>query len=137
MINIFRHLINKCGVMHTVNDWLSIINSYLKTKAFGQVVVWIRLLMGPGLLQENFPQVWSCIWTGCFIEPYNLNHLQYLFSGSFRPCSHPSIWCMKSHAHPPAHSIVDLWWSSNYNSVIYYLFFGKIEDTNKIDSVAM
>ena len=35
------------------------------------------------------------------------------------------------------HSILDVWQSCKYTSVIYYLLFTKIEDANKIDSVAM
>lgn len=36
--------------MLNVNDQLSDVSSYLKMKAFGQVVFWTRHLMGPGLL---------------------------------------------------------------------------------------
>ena len=35
------------------------------------------------------------------------------------------------------HSILDVWQSSKYASVIYYSLFGKTVDANKIDSVAM
>ena len=35
------------------------------------------------------------------------------------------------------HSILDVWQGSEYVSVICYSLFGKIGDTNKIDSVAV
>ena len=35
------------------------------------------------------------------------------------------------------HSILDVWQSSDYAFVICYSLFGKTEDANKIDSVAM
>ena len=35
------------------------------------------------------------------------------------------------------HFILDVWLDSEYPSVICYLLFGKTEDANKIDSVAM
>ena len=35
------------------------------------------------------------------------------------------------------HSILDVWQGSGYASVICYLLSGKIEEANKIDSVAM
>ena len=35
------------------------------------------------------------------------------------------------------HSILDIWQGSKYTSVIYYSLFGKTEDTNKTDSVAV
>ena len=35
------------------------------------------------------------------------------------------------------HSILDVWQGSEYASVICYSLFAKIEDANKIDSVAM
>ena len=34
------------------------------------------------------------------------------------------------------HTILDVWQDSEYISVICYSLFGKIEDTNAIDSVA-
>ena len=35
------------------------------------------------------------------------------------------------------HAILDVWQGSEYTAVIYYSLTGKIQDTNKIDSVAM
>ena len=35
------------------------------------------------------------------------------------------------------HYILNVWQGSEYTSLIYHILFGKIEDTNKIDSVAM
>ena len=35
------------------------------------------------------------------------------------------------------HAILDVWQGSEYTAVIYYSLIGKIQDTNKIDSVAM
>ena len=34
-------------------------------------------------------------------------------------------------------SILDVWHGSEYTSAICYSLFGKIDDSNKIDSVAM
>ena len=35
------------------------------------------------------------------------------------------------------HSVLDVWQGSEYASAICHSFFGKTEDANKIDSVAM
>ena len=63
-----------------------------------------------------------------YLEPYQTSNMGFL--AKIVNGLKPLIFFVK-------HFIVDIWQNSEYASVICYSLFGKIEDVNKIDSVAI